>query len=66
MPEGYFEVFNLFVIDGYSHEEIASMLNISEGLSRKRLSRARNWLKKRLQTKGDLLPLSNYPSFHLN
>ncbi len=46
MPKGYFEVFNLFVIDGYSHKEISSMLGISEALSRKKLSRARIWLHK--------------------
>ncbi|MFK8102968.1 MAG: RNA polymerase sigma factor [Saprospiraceae bacterium] len=46
MPEGYFEVFNLFIIDGYAHEEIALMLDIKEALSRKRLSRAKVWLKK--------------------
>lgn len=45
MPEGYFEVFNLFVIDGYSHQEIADLLGVHEALSRKRLSRAKNWLK---------------------
>lgn len=45
MPDGYFEVFNLFVIDEYSHEEIASLLGINEALSRKRLSRAKAWLK---------------------
>ena len=47
MPEGYFEVFNLFVIDGYVHEEIADMLKINEALSRKRLSRAKTWIKKK-------------------
>lgn len=46
MPDGYFEVFNLFVIDGYKHNEIAQILDIKEALSRKRLSRARDWLKK--------------------
>lgn len=50
MPRSYFEVFNMFVIDGFSHEEIAQLLNIESSLSRKRLSRAREWLKKRLQT----------------
>jgi len=55
MPDGYFEVFNLFVIDGYSHDETAKMLGISEALSRKRMSRARNWLKKTFQEKPDLL-----------
>jgi len=46
MPRGYFEVFNLYVIDGYDHQEIASILGISAELSRKKLSRARAWLKK--------------------
>lgn len=49
MPNDFFEVFNLFVIDEYSHEEIAEMLNINEALSRKRLSRAKQWLKERLE-----------------
>ncbi len=51
MPNGYFEVFNLFAIDGYKHDEIAQMLGITEALSRKRLSRARDWLKKRFRDK---------------
>ena len=45
MPNEYFEVFNLFVIDDYSHQEIAEFLNINESLSRKRLSRAKEWLR---------------------
>ncbi len=45
MPYELYEVFNLFIIDGYSHEEISALLKISNALSRKRLSRARNWLK---------------------
>ena len=51
LPKGYFEVFNLFVIDGYKHEEIAQILNISESLSRKRLSRAKEWFKKNINEK---------------
>lgn len=46
MPIGYYEVFNLFIIDGYSHDEIAEILKINESLSRKRMSRARAWIKK--------------------
>ena len=46
MPENYAEVFNLFVIDDFDHRQIAELLGISEELSRKRLSRARSWLKK--------------------
>ncbi len=55
MPKGYFEVFNLFAIDGYKHEEIATMLGITEALSRKRLSRARSWLKKIFYEKPHLI-----------
>lgn len=50
MPHSYFEVFNMYVIDGFSHEEIAQFLGIEIALSRKRLSRARAWVKKRLST----------------
>lgn len=49
MPKQYYEVFNLFVIDAYSHEEIATALEISVALSRKRLSRGREWLKNTFQ-----------------
>lgn len=48
MPKQYFEVFNMYVIDGFSHPEIAQVLGIEESLSRQRLSRSRAWLKKRL------------------
>lgn len=54
MPKNYFEVFNLFVIDGYKHDEIAEMLDIAEALSRKRLSRAREWLKKTFRDKNQV------------
>lgn len=46
MPKEFFNVFNLQVIDGYTHKEISNLLGISEALSRQRLSRARVWLKK--------------------
>lgn len=46
MPEKYQLVFNLFVIDGYSHEEIAKELNITSASSRVTLNRARGWVKK--------------------
>ena len=46
MPAKNFEVFNLYVIDGFEHSEVAELLGISEEASRKRLSRARQWLKK--------------------
>lgn len=49
MPEQYFQVFNLYEIDGFSHKEIADLLKIGESLSRKRLSRAKTWLEKRIE-----------------
>lgn len=48
MPRAYFEVFNLFVVDGFTHREIAEILGISEALSRQRLTRSRTWLKEQL------------------
>jgi RNA polymerase sigma factor (sigma-70 family) len=45
LPEGYRTVFNLYAIEGYSHNEIAEMLGINESTSRSQLSRAREILK---------------------
>ena len=42
------QVFNLFAIDGYTHKEIASMLNISEGTSKWHVHEARKKLRERL------------------
>lgn len=66
MPEGYFDVFNLFIIDGYAHDEIASILGISVELSRKRLSRARKWLKKTFIGKIHLIEQISSSSTYLN
>ena len=41
LPAGYRTVFNLFVIEGYTHKEIASMLAISENTSKTQLRKAR-------------------------
>lgn len=49
LSAAYRTVFNLFVIDGYSHEEIAEMLSISVGTSKSNLFRARENLKKMLK-----------------
>lgn len=45
LPMGYRTVFNLNVIEGYSHKEIAGMLDISEGTSKSQLSKARKLLQ---------------------
>ena len=48
LPTGYRIVFNLYAIDGFSHQEIADQLGISESTSKSQLSRARGLLQKRL------------------
>ncbi|MEZ4906903.1 MAG: sigma-70 family RNA polymerase sigma factor [Saprospiraceae bacterium] len=48
MPVGYRTVFNLFVIEGYSHKEIAKNLKIEESTSRSQLAKAKLFLKNNL------------------
>lgn len=48
LPPSYRMAFNLFVIEGYHHEEIANMMNITVGTSKSNLAIARNKLKKML------------------
>ncbi|WP_346883788.1 sigma-70 family RNA polymerase sigma factor [uncultured Algibacter sp.] len=50
LPDRYRLVFNLYVLDGYSHKEIANMLNINIGTSKSNLSRARQILKNTIET----------------
>ncbi len=45
LPDGYKMIFNLYAIEGYKHQEIASMLGISEGTSKSQLSQARKVLQ---------------------
>ena len=45
IPEGCKTIFNLFVIEGYGHKEIAAMLHISEGTSKSQLNVAKTKLK---------------------
>lgn len=52
LPDGYRMVFNLHVIDGYSHPEIAEMLQISVGTSKSQLHEAKSALKMRLNKLG--------------
>lgn len=44
MPDGYRTIFNMYVIEGYQHKEIAEILNISESTSRSQLKKAREYL----------------------
>jgi RNA polymerase sigma-70 factor (ECF subfamily) len=48
LPPSYRTVFNLFVLDGFSHKEVAAELSISEGTSKSNLSKAREILKRTL------------------
>lgn len=50
LPIGFRTVFNLYAIEGYSHAEIAEMLNISEGTSKSQLSRARMILQQKIRS----------------
>ncbi len=49
LPEGYKVVFNMFAIEGYSHKEIADMLGITESTSKSQYSRARAYLREKLE-----------------
>ena len=48
LADGYRMVFNMYVIEGYSHKEIAETLGISEGASKSQLSRARAILQQEI------------------
>ena len=45
LPKPFRDVFNLHIIEGYKHKEIAEMFNIDENTSRTRLLRARNMMQ---------------------
>jgi RNA polymerase sigma-70 factor (ECF subfamily) len=50
LPDRYRQVFNLYVLDGYSHKEIAEIMNISTGTSKSNLARARVILKEKIES----------------
>lgn len=49
LPDRYRLVFNLYVVDGYSHKEIGDLLEISDGTSKSNLARAKMILKEKIQ-----------------
>jgi len=49
LPDRYRLVFNLYVLDDYSHLDISKMLNITIGTSKSNLSRAKQLLKERIE-----------------
>jgi RNA polymerase sigma factor (sigma-70 family) len=57
LPDRYRMVFNLYVMDDYSHKEIAEMLEITVGTSKSNLARARIILKEKIEAlQGNIIP----------
>lgn len=59
LPDRYRQVFNLYALDGYSHKEIAQMLQISTGTSKSNLARARIILKEKIEANQVKLAVSS-------
>lgn len=60
LSPGYRQVFNMYVIEGYSHRDIGDILGISEGTSKSQLARAKGILKKMVEQKlNDTIPGMN-------
>lgn len=55
LPPGYRTVFNLYAIDGYTHEEIAGQLGISAGTSKSNLFKARQKLRAMLEEQNETI-----------
>lgn len=51
LPDGARLIFNLYAIEGYTHQEIGAMLNISDGTSKSQYSRAKELLRSQLESK---------------
>ncbi len=49
LPVGYRTVFNMYVMDSYTHKEIASYLNINAGTSKSQLAKARKMLRQKVE-----------------
>ena len=52
LPDGYRTVFNLFYLEGFSHQQIARELDISEGSSKSQLYKAKRHLRKGVEAAG--------------
>ena len=53
LPSGYRTIFNMYVVEGYSHKEIAAALGISEATSRSQLMRARTMLQDKIRERSE-------------
>ena len=60
LPHSYRVVFNLYEIDGYTHEEIAAMLGISTGTSRSNLCKAKHKLQEMISFKSEKKRKDNF------
>jgi RNA polymerase sigma factor (sigma-70 family) len=61
LPPRYRLVFNLYVMEGMSHQEIAKEMSITQGTSKSNLARAREILKRKVhETFGELKAQNNY------
>ncbi|HXC07028.1 MAG TPA: sigma factor-like helix-turn-helix DNA-binding protein, partial [Bacteroidia bacterium] len=56
--------FNLYVVEGYQHSEIANLLQISEGTSKSQLARARQILRTKITSQNDLTQSLAVNSMH--
>ena len=63
LPIGYRTVLNLYAIEGYSHKEIASLLDIEESTSRSQYTRAKNMLEDILVRRNILSPVKEKKSW---
>lgn len=54
LPEGYRTVLNLYLMEGYSHEEIGQILNVSVSTSKSQFSRAKTKLKEIIKSRENL------------
>lgn len=59
LPPSYRAVFNMYVIDGFTHQEIANSLGISVGASKSNLSKARALLQKKINGSNKQLDICN-------
>lgn len=62
LPEGYRVIFNLRAIEGYTHREIAEMLEISEGTSKSQYARAKKHLQVQITAEENELKTRSYGS----
>lgn len=55
LPKGYRTIFNLYVVDGYTHKEIGQLLNISPNTSKTQLMKARKLLQSKIEVNQQII-----------